>query len=87
MPSKFCRKQNNQEDFDCIKSLNKIMILGLTSMAALGASVLLIENSKSQIPVNSNFSPDEIQDLEKTSKSPFFRPSSKNDKIRFLNNN
>lgn len=35
---------NSQEDY--YKSLNKIMILGLTGMAALGTSMLFIESTK-----------------------------------------
>lgn len=86
MSSKFYRKRNTQDDFECTKSLNKIMILGLTGMAALGASVLLIEDSKSQIPINSNVSPNEVQDSENTIKLPFFKPSSNKDGVKFLNN-
>lgn len=42
--SKYNSYKHNIQDYN--KSLNKIMVLGLTGMAALGASMLIIESNK-----------------------------------------
>lgn len=42
--SKYNYYKHNIQDYN--KSLNKIMVLGLTGMAALGASMLVVESNK-----------------------------------------
>lgn len=42
--SKYNSYKHNIQDYN--KSLNKIMVLGLTGMAALGASMLIIESNR-----------------------------------------
>lgn len=70
MSSRLFRKYiNNNEKLECQQTLNKIMILGLTTMTILGSCVIITDNSKSCI-ISKN--------VKQKIKYPAFKPISSN---------
>lgn len=73
--SKYNSYKHNIQDYN--KSLNKIMVLGLTGMAALGASILVVESNKANASMLTKVNKLFKLPMSTTTilKSPAFKPS------------
>lgn len=76
--SKYNYYKHNIQDYN--KSLNKIMVLGLTGMAALGASMLVVESNKVSASMLTKANKLFKLPINTTTilKSPAFKPSKPN---------